>query len=157
MLAVRRYRPEDRDATIDIFLRAVREIASRDYAPAQIDAWARVEDRAAWGDRRASRPTWIATRDGVPAGFSDLKADGRVDMLFVHPAHRGVGIAGLLLATVEAEARRRGLTLLTTEASLTARPFFQARGFRVTAEQEVVRRGERLRNARMEKRLPLPG
>lgn len=153
MLTVRDYLPTDCDATIDIFLRAIREVASKDYSPAQVAAWAKVDDRDGWAERRSSRPTWIAECDAIPAGFSDLMPDGHLDMMFVHPDYQGIGVASLLLETVEAEARRCGLTQISTEASLTARPFFEGKGFVVLARQEVEKRGHRLENFRMEKTL----
>jgi putative acetyltransferase len=74
--------------------------------------------------------------------------------MFVHPQYQGVGVASLLLRTVEATAQNQGLRCLTTEASLTARPFFERRGFDVVASQEVQKRGQTLRNFLMERRLP---
>ena len=38
---VREYRPADLEAVVVLFQRSVREVASRDYSPAQISAWAR--------------------------------------------------------------------------------------------------------------------
>ena len=52
-----------------------------------------------------------------------------------------------------AEARRAGLTRLFTEASITARPFFEAQGFAVLAQHVVMCRGTEFVNYRME-RLP---
>lgn len=49
--------------------------------------------------------------------------------------------------------RERGLALTTTEASLTARPFFQSRGLFAVTAQEMLKRGQTLRNFRMEKLL----
>jgi putative acetyltransferase len=51
---------------------------------------------------------------------------------------------------VVAEARRVGLVRLFTEASITARPFFEARGFTVLAPQVVTLRGVEFVNYRME-------
>jgi putative acetyltransferase len=153
-LTVRPYVAADCHATIDIFLRAIREVASKDYRQAQVDAWAQVDDREEWARRRSSRPTWIAERSGVAIGFSDLEPDGHLDMMFVHPAYQGIGAASLLLATVEAEAVVRGLRRVFTEASLTAKPFFEGRGFVVLARQTVEKRGLTLTNFRMEKSVP---
>jgi putative acetyltransferase len=150
---VRDYGVADCDATIAIFLAAIREVASRDYTPDEIEAWAQVEDRDAWATRRASRPSFIAECDGVTIGFSDLEQDGHLDMMFVHPAYQGIGVASLLLVKVEDEARRQGLDRIFTEASLTAKPFFERRGFTVVARQSVEKRGQRLTNFRMEKYL----
>lgn len=150
---IRLYTPDDCDATVEIFLRAIREVASNDYGPAEIDAWAKVEDREAWAARRASRPAWIAEIDGKPAGFTDLEPDGHLDMMFVHPEYQGMGVASLLLQAVETQARLWGLSRLFTEASITARPFFERRGFVLIAQQSVERRGQTLTNFRMEKRI----
>ena len=151
-LSVRPYRPDDVDAVIAIFLHAIRGVAARDYDPAQIDAWAQA-DRDQWAARRLDRPTWLAFVGQEPAGFTDLEADGHLDMMYVHPAHGGVGVATALLRTVEAAAREGGLKRVFTEASITARPFFASRGFKAVTEQTVERRGQTFVNFQMDKLL----
>ncbi|QCI63877.1 GNAT family N-acetyltransferase [Phreatobacter stygius] len=148
--AVRPYRASDLDAVIAIFLGAIRQVASKDYDPAQIDAWAQV-DRAAWGQRRLSRTTFVAVVGQVVVGFADLEPDGHLDMMFVHPAYQRMGIASLLLATVEATAGTRRIPWIRAEVSITARPFFESRGFQLVATQEVALRGQLLTNHRMQK------
>jgi len=148
--SIRRYRSADLDAVIEIYQRAIREVASKDYSPAQVEAWAQV-DRDGFATRRLSRPTWVAVLGEERLGFTDLEPDGHLDMMFVHPAHQGIGVATLLCATVEAAATEQGIGRLFAEASLTARPFFERRGFSVIAAQQVEKRGQVLRNFRMEK------
>lgn len=149
---IRIYQPTDLDAVIAIFLGAIREIASRDYTPAQIDAWAQA-DRDSWALRRLSRPTWVGIVDQLTVGFADLEPDGHLDMMFVHPAHQGAGVATALLSAIEAAACAQGLSRISTEASITARSFFERRGFSVVTAQLVEKRGRHLRNYRMEKLL----
>lgn len=151
--SIKPYEPGDAQATIDIFLRAIREVSSKDYSPAQIAAWAKVDDTEVWARYRASRPTWLAIDGSLPIGFTDLTSDGLLDMMFVAPDYQGKGVATLLLATVESAARRQGLQRIFTEASLTARPFFERRGFAVLTAQQVVKRGQTLANFLMEKML----
>jgi len=151
--SIKPYEPDDAQATIDIFLRAIREVASMDYSPEQIAAWAKVEDAEVWARYRANRPTWLAMDGSQPIGFADLKSDGCLDMMFVSPGYQGKGVASLLLATVEKAAREQGLQRIFTEASLTARPFFERKGFVVLAAQQVQKRGQTLANFMMEKRL----
>ncbi len=153
MLTIRNYTPHDAEATIEIFLCAIRDIASKDYNPAQVDAWAQVENYEGWAKKRVSRPTWMAVVDGNPAGFSDLEPNGHLDMMFVHPRYQGMGVASLLLRTIELAAHHQTLPCIITEASLTARPFFERRNFKVVTPQEVHVRGQVLKNFRMEKRL----
>jgi putative acetyltransferase len=151
--SIRPYEPGDAQATIDIFLRAIREVASRDYSPAEIAAWAKVDDAETWAQYRANRPTWLAMDGSRPIGFADLKSDGCLDMMFVLPDYQGKGVASLLLATVERAAHERGFPRIFTEASLTARPFFECKGFVVVAAQQVEKRGQTLSNFLMEKML----
>ena len=154
MLDIRPYVPADCDPTIEIFQRAIRQTASKDYNPAQVAAWSTVNDREAWGQRRLSRPTWIAEHDGKPVGFSDLEPDGHLDMMFVHPDHQGIGVASLLAAKVEAEARALGLQRIFVEASITARPFFERRGYTLLGPITVEDRGQSFLIFGMEKLLP---
>jgi putative acetyltransferase len=151
-IVIRPYRAEDLDAVIEIFLRAIREVAIRDYSQAEVDAWAQA-DRASWSERRLSRPAWVAWIGPHPVGFSDLVPNGYLDMMFVHPHWQRRGVAAALLRTVESAARADSLGRIFTDASLTARPFFAHFGFRVVAAQEVEIRGQTLRNFRMEKLL----
>ena len=101
----------------------------------------------------AARPTFIAEIDGVIIGFSDLEPDGHIHMMYVHADHQGKGVATTLLGYIEGKARQAGVSRLYSEISLTARPFFDRRGFIVLAQQEVPLRGQTLINFRMEKQL----
>ncbi|SPJ33784.1 GNAT family N-acetyltransferase [Kushneria phyllosphaerae] len=150
---IRDYRTGDADTTLTIFQRAVREVAARDYTPAEIEAWAGHIDRNVWANSLERQFTWIATRGNTPAGFASLTDYGHLDMLFVSPDHQRRGVASALLMTAEQAVRQRGMNRMTTEASLTALPFFKARGFEVVRAQEMKRCGEVLRNFRMEKYL----
>jgi putative acetyltransferase len=149
---VRAYRPEDRDAVINVFVRAIRESASRDYSPGQIDAWAGV-DRIHASAAVHDRLIWVAVVDDLVIGFTDLELLGHLDRMYVHPEYEGRGVASALLNRLEDAARCQGLTKLFTEASITARPFFERRGFEVLSAQVVEFRGEKFANFKMEKRL----
>jgi putative acetyltransferase len=71
--------------------------------------------------------------------------------MFVHPEFQGLGIASRLLSRVEDEARMLGLSRIYTEASRTARPFFERKGFRMITKKIVEKRGQTLENFLMEK------
>jgi len=151
---IRRYRPGDLAGLIALFRDTVRRINGRDYSPQQVMAWAPDQiDARQWRHRFDSKVVWVADLDGAPVGFVDVARDGLIDMLYVHADHQGRGIASLLLRTVEASARTHGLMRLFTEASITARPFFEHRGFRVIAPQRVMRWAQEFLNYRMDKAL----
>src|SRR5471030_3463667 len=98
MIEIREYRDSDCAALADIFQRAVREIARKDYSPMQVVAWApEMRDIEAFAAGRTAKPTFVAEYDGQVAGFTDLDGDGHIDMFFVNPdfQRRGVGSAML--------------------------------------------------------------
>lgn len=153
-MELRAYTPEDAPATLDVFRRAVRVTAARDYTAEQLAAWAPDDlDPVAWATRRGAARTEVAVRDGAVVGFTDVDATGYVDMLFVDPGAARQGVALALLSWAVATAAAAGAVELTTHASLTARPFFEAHGFVVVAEQHPVRRGVALTNYRMRRPL----
>ncbi|WP_232848038.1 GNAT family N-acetyltransferase [Occultella kanbiaonis] len=146
-MELRAYTDDDAAATLGVFQRAIREIASRDYTPEQIAVWAPEDvDAERWASRRAAAGTVVAVVDGAVAAFTDLGEDGYIDMMFVDPGYARRGIATALLEHVVSAAVGRGLTELTVHASLTARPFFERHGFVVEAQRFPVRGGVRLTN-----------
>jgi len=148
-------RPGDVAAAIDVFQAAVHGLAARDYTPAQCHAWAPCTvERTAWCNRWAEHRVWVAVDDaGAEVGFAEAAAYGHIAMLYDDPAVARRGIASSLLAAAEAAARAGGVDGLFTEASLTARPFFQRHGFAVVAPETVARHGQFLRRFRMTKAL----
>jgi len=155
---LRRFQPADGPALAALFRASILSIASADYTPEQIRAWADAIDVQRFGERCAAhlgmrKDTWVAEIAGHIAGFSDLAPDGHIDMLYVDPEFRGCGVARALLQHIEALARTAGMPRLYTEASITARPAFAALGFAVLSPQTVTVDGQTMTNYRMEKRL----
>lgn len=149
---IRAYQSDDLNHVIAIFLAAIRETASKHYDRDQVNAWARV-NREVWAKRRAGHPTWIAEIDGRPAGFTDMEADGHIDMLYVDPAFQRRGVATLLLQTVESYARANHVLKLYSEVSLTARSTFERAGFVVVTPERVFRNGQWFERFKMDKNL----
>lgn len=119
-----------------VFLRAVRETARAHYSLVQVEAWAAEgADLDSWAAARAAADTHVAVVDGRIAGFVDLDDQGHIDLLFVDPDFGRRGVASALLAHVVTLARERGLSALTTFASLTSRPVFERHGFVITGER----------------------
>src|SRR5207237_10462545 len=123
---------------------------SRDYSPPQVATWASDDiDMVAWFGRFAGRFVPVAEEAGRPVGFAELEPNGHVDRVYVSADHQRRGIGRQLLAALVAEARRVGLTRLFVEASITARPFFEAQGFVVLAPQVVTCSGAEFVTLRM--------
>jgi putative acetyltransferase len=157
VVTLRLYRPEDAPVLLALFRDTIRRVNSRDYSPAQIEAWASDDiDTVSWFGRFSGRFVPVAEEAGRPVGFAELEPDGQIDRVYVSADHQRRGIGEELLAALIAEARRAGLVRLFTEASITARPFFEAQGFTVLAAQVVTCRGAEFVNYRMERILAEP-
>src|SRR5918993_4638541 len=152
---IRDYDAEDAPQIVRLFYETVCSVNRADYSEEQVRAWAPgVPNLEEWHARMAGRRTLVAEEGGEVVGFAELENDGRLDMLYVRRDSVGRGVGRLLYEAVEREARAQGLGWLFTEASITARPFFERRGFRVVREQVVSRRGVSLTNFVMRKNLP---
>ena len=143
-MKLRAYQSGDLPAILNLFRDTVHTVCARDYTRPQLDAWAPAEpDAAAWDASLRAHRTLVAEENGSILGFADLAEDGYLDRLYVHRDWQGRGVASALCAALPG-ARR-------THASITARPFFERRGWRVVKEQRVERRGVALTNFVMEK------
>lgn len=80
-----------------------------------------------------------------------MNSDGHLHSMFVHKDWQGKGVASMLLAEVEKMASEYGVHKICTEVSITARPFFEKRGYRVVAEQKAKANKLYMTNYRMEK------
>lgn len=142
-LKIRRYSAQDACETMLLFRETVRSVNVPDYSPEQVAAWAPDDmDAAAWNERLLCEYTLVALLNGGIVGFGSLMDTGCIDMLYVHKAHLREGVGSRILQELEASARRMGLSEITTEASITARPFFEQQGFICVRRQEKHLRGE---------------
>ena len=67
-----------------------------------------------------------------------------IDLLWISPAHRRLGLGTTLLARAEAEAITRGCGLAWLDTyDFQARPFYEGRGYKVVGEIGPLARGRR--------------
>ena len=148
-MTIREYKPEDCREMAELFYRTVHTVNARDYTKEQLDAWATGQvDLEQWDQSFQNHHTLVAVESGEIVGFGDMDETGYLDRLYVHAGYQGRGIATAICDRLEeAPSGKR----MVTHASLTARPFFEKRGYRVVKEQQVERRGVLLTNFVMEK------
>ncbi|MGP0060302.1 MAG: GNAT family N-acetyltransferase [Beijerinckiaceae bacterium] len=152
--ALRPYLASDAPLLAQIFRDSIAELTSDDYDEAQQAAWiARADDEARFAESLATSLTLVATIAHAPVGFVSLDGGDHIDKLYVHPSMAREGIGMLLCDAIEKVAQARGAARLTTDASDTARPLFERRGFEARHRQTVALGTEWLGNTRMEKQL----
>lgn len=153
-MEIRAYRPEDCPIIAQLFYDTVHCVNGKDYTPAQLDAWADGQpDLAAWNLSFLSHHTLVAWDGPALIGFGDMDPSGYLDRLYVHKDYQGKGIASSLCRMLEKACPARKFF---THASITAKPFFERRGYRVAKVQQVQRKGQLLINYRMEKERRFP-
>ncbi|MEG0769057.1 MAG: GNAT family N-acetyltransferase [Ruthenibacterium sp.] len=151
-MKLRRYNPEDCKALATLFFDTVHTVNAKDYTKPQLDAWATgAVDLAAWNQSFLRQDTVVAEENGVVIGFGDMGDSGYLDRLYVHKNYQNKGTATAIVDRLEQNAATAGITGFSTHASITAKPFFEQRGYRVVSENTVVRGGVKLTNFTMEK------
>ena len=122
----------------DLFQNTVLAINRRNYSQAEVEDW------ASCGDDLSKLEGMIKTHYFIVAinqqseivGFSSITPQGYLHSMFVHKDFQGKGIAAMLLKEIERYAITTGITRITSEVSLTARPFFEKKGYIVEEEQK---------------------
>ncbi len=144
---IRAYRDSDLPLLCQIFLRAVRETASRDYTPGQIAAWAQVDGETRWRQKagRLNRP---GGRGQQPAGW--LYHRHRDAYRFAVRLAGSLPARGIGGALIEALCAQYPAQILTVDASITAKPCFTAHGLRWWLSSGWRRAGSGFINYRME-------
>lgn len=105
-------------------------------------------DLKAWDASFRAHKTIIAVKNGEIVGFGDMDETGYLDRLYVHKDYQGQGVASAICDELERFAAGK---TFTTHASITAKLFFQHRGYHVVRKQEVIRHGVALTSFVMEK------
>ena len=152
--ALRPFLREDTPVLAAIFAAAIEELTGDDYSESQQQAWASAaDDEEQFGKRLAGQLTLIATLQNSPVGFASLKGADHIDLLYVHPAAVGQGVASMLIEALEKLAGGRGAKALTVDASDNATEFFLKRGYEAKQRNTVTVNGEWLANTTMQKTL----
>jgi putative acetyltransferase len=151
---LRPFLPADTPALQDLFAQSIEELTADDYDEEKRLAWiSTAADGEAFAKRLGSMTTLIVQVDGEYAGFASLKGNDTLEMLYVHPYFAGQGVGAALADAVERLAKGRGAKDITVEASDTAEPFFEGRGYVATQRNMIPRENLWLANTTMKKKL----
>lgn len=145
---IRKYESTDCKELAELFYNTVHTINAKDYTKEQLDAWASGQvDLEKWDQSFQEHFTVVAVENGIIVGFGDIDTTGYFDRLYIHKNNQRKGIATAICDQLESKVQRK----IVTHASVTAKPFFEKRGYKVLKEQQVVRKEIFLKNYVMEK------
>lgn len=147
-MQLRRYKQSDCRELAELFYNTVHTVNAADYNNEQLNAWATGQvDLEAWNKSLQEHYSIVAVDKGIIVGFGDIDQTGYLDRLYVHADYQGRGIATAICNKLEQSVSGK----IVTHASVTAKPFFEKRGYKVIKEQSVERQGVFLTNYVMEK------
>lgn len=146
----------DLDEVRQLFYDTITKVNTRDYTPEQITAWSSGYLNLPRWEMRIKEQYFIVARTGDRiVGMISLAPSGYLDLMYVHHAWQGQGIASILLTALEQQAVKWDLKEIWADVSITARPFFAARGYTITEYNEKEIKGLTFQNAIMRRVLPL--
>jgi Acetyltransferases len=142
-MLIREYQSSDCKELTELFYNTVHTVNARDYIREQLDVWATGQvDLKMWNQSLQEHFSIVAVDDNIIVGFGDIDKTGYLDRLFVHSGYQRKGIATAICNQLESAVQEN----IVTHASITARPFFEKRGYKVVKEQQVERQGIFLTN-----------
>lgn len=151
---LRPFMAADTMALRDLFAQSIEELTAEDYTEDQRIAWVtKAEDAQAFADRLSGMVTIIVQVEGEYLGFGALKDNTVLDMLYVHPYAAGQGVGTAIADALEKLAAARGAKEITVEASDTAQPFFEDRGYVAGQRNLIPIEDQWLSNTTMKKQL----
>ena len=154
-IILRKYNSEDCAEIMQLFYDTIHTINAADYNESQLDAWApKDSDRTPsyWDNRFLQDHAVVAEKNGIILGIGTLKTPAYFDLLYVHKDFQRIGVATLIADKIESCSRSNGISVITTNASITAKPFFENRGYVLIKEQSVETRGQFLTNYKMQRK-----
>ncbi|MGL4877032.1 GNAT family N-acetyltransferase [Paraclostridium dentum] len=147
-MIIREYKSSDCKELTELFYNTVHTVNSSDYTKEQLNVWATGQvDLEKWNQLFQMHYSVVAVENEVIIGFGDIDNNGYLDHLFVHADYQGKGIATAMCNELERFIEGK----IVTHASITARPFFEKRGYKVIKEQQVEKQGIFLTNFVMQK------
>lgn len=148
-MRIRRYEPSNCKDLAELFYNTVHSINAKDYTEEQLNVWATGDvDLEKWNKSLLENFTVIAIENNIIVGFGDIDKSGYLDRLYVHKDYQNKGIATAICDVLE---KAFNVDKISTQASITAKYFFEKRGYKVVKEQKVERKGVLLTNYVMEK------
>lgn len=137
-MEIREYHPSDCKKLTELFYNTVHIVNAKDYTKEQLDVWATGQvDLEKWNQSLQQHYSVVAVENDVIVGFGDIDKTGYLDRLYVHADYQRKGIATAICDCLEQFVDRN----ITTHASITAKPFFEKRGYKVIKKQQIERKG----------------
>jgi GNAT superfamily N-acetyltransferase len=136
---------EDAPVVTDVLRRSISQLCAQDHQndPESLELWLKnktVPTVRAWFELPKLFCV-VACIDGVASGSAAMNAEGEVLLCYVDPAARFQGVSAAMLLALERQAQNRGLAEIRLSSTITAKRFYQERGYvAIGVPKEMFRR-----------------
>lgn len=122
----------------EMYKATLRTINIADYTLEEIEDWASCgDDTAHLADLITNLYFIVALNESDQIiGFTSIQKDGYLHSMFVHKNYQRKGVASFLLSKAEEYAIENQMKTITSEVCITAKPFFERKGYTVLKEQK---------------------
>jgi putative acetyltransferase len=135
-MKIRRITIADIDDVAQLYRDTILTINAKDYTKEQIEAWASTyNNQEGWVRRMEDQHFYVAILDDKIVGFASMDKFGYFDLLYVHKDYQRQGIATKLAAKIEEIAEEAEVNEITVQVSITAKSFFESKGYKTTGEK----------------------
>lgn len=138
---------------MEIFFHTIHIVNANDYTKEQLDVWAPESSLniERWAKKFAQTKPLVAVSGDTVVGFAEFEDNGHIDCFYCHHEWIGKGVGTTLMNAIFKKAKAKNIRRIFVEASITAKPFFENKGFTTQEEQQVEKGGIKLTNYKMEK------
>jgi putative acetyltransferase len=154
IITTRQATSNDLEKILQLFEETIEVVNAKDYSPDQITVWKNgASKRERWLKKISEQYFLLAEINKEVAGFGSINHNGYLDFMYVCKNHQRIGVAQKIYGELEDFAKENQLNQITSDVSITAKPFFERQGFKVIQQQEVNIDGIKLINYKMNKQL----
>lgn len=144
---IRKAELSDLNIIRQLFFDTIINVAIGDYSEEEVKVWSSgAHNVERWEMKFEEQQFFVAEFEDQIVGFTSLLGIDYIDHLYVSHLYQGKGIASQLLSYVELQAQRQGAIQLRSDVSITARPFFEKKGYAVVKRNEIQHLGQVLIN-----------
>jgi putative acetyltransferase len=141
---------EDLTELQNLFSETIMETCQNEYSLNERKVWSNaIKKTEKWKKSLRQEFFIVAESNGEIIGFSSLKNQNYLNLMYIHKDFTRKGIASRLYENIKAKSIKYGTEKLSADVSKTARPFFEKLGFRVLKENRNVVENEVVINYNM--------
>lgn len=143
-MIVRNYTPQDNNEVYTLFTNTILKINRNDYTYEQCKCWINKVTKESLNERLLNSYSIVVVYDSHIVGYGNIQGN-HLDHLYVHYQFQNQGIAGLICNYLEKHCDSD----IMVDVSVTAKSFFEKRGYTILCKQENNIENQVLINYRM--------